>query len=121
MAALAEHHAAGRLSLAELEERVYVAYRAVNRADLDAVLTDLPRLEQLRPLPAPNTGCAGLGRSWAAWLMTGVICLIVWVASSIASGDVLYFWPMWVIGPWGAVMVLSRLRLHDNGVGDRNG
>ena len=108
--ALAEHHAAGRLSLGEFEERVDVAYRAVTRADLDAVLSDLPRHPEVRPRSAST--CEGWGGSWAAWVTTAVICLVVWVTSSIASREVLYFWPMWVIGPWGLAVVARRFGSH---------
>ena len=106
---LAEHHAAGRLSLSELEERVDVAYRAITHADLNAVLTDLPRHDEARTRSVSGTSYAGRGGSWRPWLTTGIICMVVWVASSLGHGDVAYFWPMWVIGPWGAVTVLSRL------------
>ena len=106
--ALADHHAAGRLSLSEFEERVDVAYRAVTRADLDGVVTDLPRRQEVRQRSASGPLCAGRGGSWAPWLTTGVVCMVVWVAASLARGDVLSFWPIWVIGPWGAVLVLSR-------------
>ena len=119
--ALAEHHAAGRLSLDELEERVGVGYRAVTRADLDAVLADLPRRQQVRSRPVPRASCSGGGASWAPWLTAGIICLVVWMASSMAKGDVVHFWPIWVIGPWGAVMVFSRLRLPERRVRPGNG
>jgi hypothetical protein len=31
--------------------------------------------------------------------------VVIWVLVSISAGDPAYFWPMWVAGPWGAVLV----------------
>ncbi|HKN99473.1 MAG TPA: DUF1707 domain-containing protein [Pseudonocardiaceae bacterium] len=39
---LEEHHAAGRLTVAELDERVAAAYAARTRDDLATLLADLP-------------------------------------------------------------------------------
>jgi len=29
---------------------------------------------------------------------------------SIASAELVYFWPMWVAGPWGAVLLGTMVR-----------
>lgn len=111
VAALSDHHAAGRLNLSELQERVEAAYRSVTRADVHRVLADLPA-PRSAPTPAlaiDSWSCASWGGAWAPWLVTGVICLTVWVLTSIGSGEAEYFWPMWVIGPWGLVMAAVRL------------
>jgi hypothetical protein len=47
--------------------------------------------------------------SWRPWLSTALIVLIIWTISSIASGAFLYFWPIWVIGPWGAFLLVQRI------------
>ena len=54
--ALSEHHAAGRLDVAELERRVTVVAGAVTREDAAGVLADLP------PLAAPGAAVVGRGR-----------------------------------------------------------
>lgn len=51
---LREHYASGRLTLEELHERLDAALAARTRADLDAVMTDLP--------PAAPSADAGAGR-----------------------------------------------------------
>ncbi len=119
--ALAEHSAAGRLTLTELDQRADAAYAAVTLAELDRVLVDLPALRpRTGAAPAPPNGArrqeeaarrltdiaAGPATSWA---ITAVICLAVWVVTSLASGGPTYFWPMWVIGPWGLVVLRSSL------------
>ena len=70
-------------------------------------------------MPAARPPCGppwGLGRStarphgypdhgWQAWVSTAVIVLVVYLAVSLVRWDLGYFWPMWVIGPWGAVLL----------------
>lgn len=81
---LATHTAAGRLSLAEHDQRVTAVWAARTRADLDAVFADLPTL---RPPPA--------GRSLS-------IRIAATVASVLAAAPVLAVWlaalasPAWV-------------------------
>ena len=29
----------------------------------------------------------------------------IWAVTSLASWEFHYFWPIWVIGPWGAVLL----------------
>jgi hypothetical protein len=93
---LHEHTVAGRLTPTELEERVDLAYKAMTRAELEAVKVDLPlssvaakraltqRKSRLRRRLAQE---AGLSSS------ASVICVAVWLASG-AQGE---FWPIWVI------------------------
>jgi hypothetical protein len=41
--------------------------------------------------------------------MLSAICLVVWVATSLGSGHPLYFWPVWVAGSWGALLLLGTI------------
>jgi Domain of unknown function (DUF1707) len=94
---LREHALAGRLSSEEMEERIGSAYRAMTRADLDALRADLPvsstsvalalrkRKGQLRRRLIQETG-GGLGVSATS--------VGVW----LAVGAHTPFWPGWVIG-----------------------
>ncbi len=34
---------------------------------------------------------------------------MIWTATSLATWDFRYFWPIWVIGPWGAVLLAQAL------------
>ena len=105
---------AGRLTLTEFEERVEAAYGATHLAGLDRLMVDLPAI---RPRPTTPTARASTAQAWldlrngpwGTWLFVGAICLMIWLMTSVASGEVLYFWPVWVIGPWG-VAILSRTR-----------
>jgi hypothetical protein len=100
IASLGEHTGAGRLTLAEFEERVAGVTSARTLADLDQVLVDLP----VASSPRPTAPTRRRDERWRPWLMTAAICLIIWAASSVLAGRVTHFWPFWVIVPWGIVL-----------------
>jgi hypothetical protein len=110
VAALSDHFALGRLSLDELNRRVEQALRATTRGELFAVVADLPMRQPSTPdrrTGGPRAGSPSgtwVWAMWAPWMLTGLICLVVWLATSVAHGAFLYFWPLWVIGPWGAAL-----------------
>jgi len=126
-AALGEHMAAGRLTLSEYEDRLARAYAARTFGELAELTADLPALARATPsspapapaaavpapiVPAPVGPWVAHGHaqhSWRAWLTTSVIVLVVYLAGSLGDGDLDYFWPMWVIGPWGAALLAHRL------------
>ncbi|MFF0491136.1 DUF1707 domain-containing protein [Nocardia sp. NPDC004068] len=56
MRRLSDHFAAGRLSVAEFDERSAVVAAAVTRGDLTKVFTDLPEPTSDKPLPVRKTG-----------------------------------------------------------------
>jgi hypothetical protein len=114
---LREHALAGRLSSEELEERVGGAYRAITRADLDAIRADLPvsstsvalalrkRKGQLRRRLAQEAG-GGIGLSALSvgvWLLTG---------QHHGHAD---FWPAWVIGATMLPVIRDSWRLFGPG------
>jgi hypothetical protein len=120
---LGEHMAAGRLTVDEYDERLSRAYAARTYGELAQLTTDLPsthRPQAAQPAvhghPHPARGACGAGpwnaggstgAAWRSWLSTALIVVTIWAITSIASSSFLYFWPIWVIGPWGAVL-LSR-------------
>lgn len=111
VALLSDHMTAGRLDSAEFEERMAAAYAARTRGELDALLTDLPPASGPRPArPRPARTPLRRPGPYAHWLLTGVLCLVIWAATSVAAGGALYFWPVWVIGPWGVLLLTGRLR-----------
>jgi hypothetical protein len=118
---LGQHTSAGRLTLAEYEQRAGSAYAARTLADLDRLLVDLPAVPPPSAAPRP-----GAWQKWvfasitSSWGFTALICLTIWGLTSLANGSPLYFWPMWVIGPWGAMIVMGwwgsrfAIRAHHN-------
>jgi hypothetical protein len=124
--ALGRYMAEGRLTLEEYDERVARAYAARTYGELDQLTEDLPKSgpgqvpERVRrDGPVPVRACgpmagpwAGRGRAasaWHSWLRTALIVVTIWAVSSIASAGLLYYWPIWVIGPWGAVLLSHTL------------
>ena len=122
----------GRLRLDEYLERMEAACEAVTLGDLAPLCTDLPcssaspgalaGLAAPRALTAPGSrpaGCpsvAGLTASvgrlpavlrvlWAIWLAAVLVNVVVWVLVSITTLTFAYPWPLWVAGPYGAVLV----------------
>ena len=85
--------------------------------------TDLPRPAAQPPAPAPVrpqpaahgwhhggwSGGPSRAAAWRNWAVTAVIVLTVWVATVIGSGELQYPWPVWVIGPWGAVLLAQTI------------
>ncbi len=121
--ALGEHMAAGRLTLAEYEERLTRVYETKTLGGLATLTADLPQPTAVRtPSPAPARpaapmwahGCgahawgSGDQSAWRSWLTTALIVLSVWLVTALFFGAQ-YFWPMWVIGPWGAVLLVQTL------------
>jgi hypothetical protein len=117
-AALGQHLSLGHLTMHEFESRLDTVYTASTRGELDAARADLPTTAPQPPLhqpPArwPRAGTPWVPREWmlwAPWAVTGMICLVIWVATSLAQGHPLSFWPIWVVGPWG-LMLLARTAL----------
>jgi Domain of unknown function (DUF1707) len=134
-AALGQHMSAGRLTLDEYDERLTRVYAAKTYGELDQLTADLPRTGRERTpvraqspastpshapaqcTPAGAAMCApgGVQSSWRAWASTAFIVLAIWAVTSIGSSEFLYFWPIWVIGPWGAVLLARTI----SGGGDR--
>jgi hypothetical protein len=117
-ARLAADVGAGRLDLAEYEQRVDRVYAARTRTELDAVFVDLPAPRTAapahvrRPVPPVPPGFPRgfpVAAAWVPWAVVNAICLVVWMATSLGAGHPLPFWPIWVAGPWGAMLLLRTL------------
>ena len=112
---------AGRLTVAEYDERLTRVYAARTYGELAELTTDLPVTPSPVPLTKPTVEPAGstcaawghpgasLRAAWGSWLTTAVIVLGIWLATSVASGELLYPWPVWVIGPWGVVLLAQSV------------
>ena len=109
---LREAFAEGRLSQDEFDDRLDRAHAARTYADLAQLTSDLP---------ASASNVAKVERNevvkdrrdrrsaWASWLGVGVLVNIIWFATWMGSGPAPYYWPIWVIGPWGGAMVIWTL------------
>lgn len=128
----------GRLNLDEYDERLRQVYAARTFADLDALVADIPGVtppsqsqsqstEQSHLAPASGEGATArratdaAGRypdatrrwvlaQWDTWLPVAAVCVAIWAISSVLAGDAGYFWPGWVAGPWGALLLAQTIR-----------
>jgi hypothetical protein len=105
----------GQLDLAEFDERCAKVWAARTRADLSAVTRDLPE----PPAPAPPAAPAPRSRVFAdtgggtamrvlatIWACAFVVNVLVWLLASVAGGELLYVWPVWLTPPAAALGVL---------------
>lgn len=109
----------GRLDLTEYDERVQGAYAAKTYGDLDRLLTDLPNAAPLVPTPPASPAAITAERSgltgawvrhvWAPWVKTAVWLSVFWLVAFVFAGDAIYYWPAWVLGPWGVILVVRTV------------
>jgi hypothetical protein len=113
-ALLREHVTAGRLSPEEFNERLDRALAAKTVGEIDMLLQDLPAIDLYRlpdaaltrqprdNRPGRRSHHAAWRAAWGTWFAVVLICFVVW---GLAGGG--YPWPLWVAGPWGAVLAGS--------------
>lgn len=130
---LREHHAEGRLTAEEFNDRLDQAFAAKTIGELDALLADLPGIDLYR-LPAAGIRPAppgalrprgrGAGRSavdrrgqgavsarrvatWVAWAAISSLLFVTWLGIGLVSGGAAWFpWFLLVVVPWG--MAIAR-------------
>ncbi|MFI5839861.1 DUF1707 domain-containing protein [Catenuloplanes sp. NPDC051500] len=122
----------GRIDLAEFDERLGRAYGAKTYGELDGLLTDLPGVtpaERQGLAVAPGSGVPVQGglrypgatqrwlvENWTPYLSVVGLTVFIWgVPPLIGGGDLSYFWPFWVAGPWGVILLISTLTGLANG------
>ena len=128
---LREHHAQGRLTAEEFNDRLDRAFEAKTLGELDALLADLPGIDLyrlpaagIRPAPPgavrPRSGRGGgsaVSRradgtvspqrvaAWAAWATISSLLLAVWLVVGFVSGGAAWFpWFLFVVVPWGIAL-----------------
>ncbi|GAA1084392.1 DUF1707 domain-containing protein [Nocardiopsis composta] len=120
---LQENFAQGRLDSGEFSSRLESAYRARTRRELEAVTRDLPDGEAAVPEPAavrvdlsglpPERGVLrdpALLIPWGLWAGVNTLCFVIWLILFL-TGEVSYPWFLWVLFPWGIVMLFITITL----------
>lgn len=113
--------AEGRLDLDEYDERLQRAYAAKTYAELDALLADLPGAAPVHrsgvAVPGPSLSAVEgqaarphatrrwLVETWDSYGAVVGITTTVWLITVLGSWELHYFWPIWVAGPWGAILL----------------
>jgi hypothetical protein len=135
---LREHHAVGRLSAEEFQERLDKTFEAKTLGDLEDLLADLPHIDLYRlphggvgsrtPVPggsSPLAAAAGQlarqehGRlspvwqaAWGSWLSFSAVLVVIWTLTGMG-----YPWFAWIVGPTGLLLLgrwLSGQHPHDH-------
>jgi hypothetical protein len=111
---LREHFSSGRLTEEELGERVQAAYQAQTTADLEAQLSDLPRLpataaQQRAELAERRHRIQReLLQQTGGGIGVFLICTVIWLLTG-AHG---MFWPVWVAIMPALALVRNGWRLY---------
>jgi Domain of unknown function (DUF1707) len=121
---LREHHAAGRLSPDEFQERLDATFEAKTIGQLQELLADLPSIDLYHlpeqsmrrsqqatasgPLAAPEQP----GRlspvwrhHWGSWASVNLVLFAIWLVSAVTSHSMAGLWFLWVAVPWGAILL----------------
>jgi hypothetical protein len=127
----------GRLSLHEYDDRLREAYAARTYGDLDRLLTDLPGADRAQLVPPPPASAASrkpptaaerpahrrfprwIFAVWSSWITVTLIVNAIWFASWLGGSGTDY-WPIWVMGPWGAVLLAVTINGLTWGHSDRD-
>jgi Domain of unknown function (DUF1707)/2TM domain len=90
---LRRHGGAGRLDVAELEERIGAAFGARTLDDLAALTGDLPGVPE-----------SDFGAHLRVFLAVQALLLIIWAVTGAG-----YFWPIWPFLGWGIGVAVHGL------------
>jgi hypothetical protein len=111
---LQRHYVAGRLSAEELAERVRQATAARTRAELDAVLHDLPPLfapgttrtpsdaDTATPPPRRRAMHGDVRMHLTVYALTMLLLTSIWLVTTPGG----YFWPIWAMLGWGFAVAM---------------
>ena len=99
----------GRLTLTDYDERLQQTYHARTYGELERVTADLPPAP-VAAGPAVRAGAVLAFRreqadEWRSWAGTAVLLVAIWTVTSVAAGGPLFFWPVFPIGIWGAILL----------------
>lgn len=96
----------GRLTLTDYDERLQQTYGARTYGELERVTADLPPVAvAASPARAVSAFRAEQADEWRSWAGTTTLLVAIWAITSIAAGGPLFFWPMFPIGIWGAILL----------------
>jgi hypothetical protein len=105
----------GRLSLAEYDDRIRVAYGARTYAELLVVVEDLPKPgAKAADVQAEASAAARRAANrlplalmvlWTIWGALSAVNVAIWMVVTLTVYGSVYPWPVWVIVPPGAALL----------------
>lgn len=117
-AVLREHTAQGRITMEEFNERLEHLYQSKTYGELQRLTSDLPDVDLRHRQLAKKTdkaaakqakAHAGMRAAWASWAMASSVNWIIWLIVSVTAEHLIYPWPLWVMGPWGVILLMSTI------------
>ena len=93
---LRKHTSDGRLTLEEFADRVTEVYAAKTAGDLEVTLRELPAERAVRFDVEHRQRMRRLKEHLMPYVFTCLMCIAIWALTGAG-----YFWPVWVIVPWG--------------------
>jgi hypothetical protein len=115
---LREHYAQGRLTVEEFDERLEQLYASRTYGELATLTSDLPGVDLRamgevaphRPKPPEETAQGRLLAMWGPWAFAVTVNWAIWFAIGMGDDfDFPYPWPLWVMGPWGAILLVATV------------
>ncbi|MFI7533550.1 DUF1707 domain-containing protein [Streptosporangium sp. NPDC049376] len=114
---LREHYAQGRLTGEEFDERLERLYSSRTYGELARLTSDLPDVDLRRmtaaPVPANPSREAqrrGMAAMWGSWAVASGVNWVIWLIIGVTNGlDFPYPWPLWVMGPWGVMLLVATV------------
>jgi hypothetical protein len=120
---LREHHAVGRLTVEEFNERLEKAFAARTLGELDELLADLPAIDLyqlpsagIRPTRRGGSGprlrgdgavLPALDATWGGWVAGSALLFVTWVVIAIQIGGLAWVpWFALIAGPWALGLFL---------------
>lgn len=113
----------GRLDVTEYQERLDAAMHARTRGDLAPLTADLPA-------PAPARRNNDIDRvsnprrldQWRDWLWVAIVLNGIWLVTSIASGELRFYWPLFPLGIWAFINLAGMVEKgkDDDADGDKD-
>lgn len=106
----------GRLDLHEYDDRLQRAYAAKTYGELQLLVADLP-VSSPSSAAAPNSDIytratqRWLWNTWDNYFGTVALVVGIWCVTAFMSSDGRpdFFWPVWVAGPWGLVLLWQTI------------
>jgi hypothetical protein len=104
----------GRLTMDEYVARMETACQAKTHGELATLCDDLPLPKIAAAAPRPGHKNAmgmfaalpgALRAMWTIWLAVVALNVVIWATVCVSGVQLVYPWPLWVAGPWGAILL----------------
>ncbi|MFC9974560.1 DUF1707 domain-containing protein [Spirillospora sp. NPDC127200] len=108
--------AEGALDTPEYNRRLEQAVTASTLGQLTALTADLPvsraalaKAENARKAAKAEADKREWRNEWGYWGGGALIMTAIWAINSVREHDLTFFWPVWPLGIWGAILLSYAL------------